>query len=124
MTFLMVGLGGLTGSISRFLAFQLFKNSGILPLHTVMVNLLGSFLIGIVLAFGLEKSGENWFLFLVPGFLGGFTTYSAFSADMLLLLKNQNYSEALFYFSLTFAGGLAATATGYLIGRFIFLKAL
>jgi CrcB protein len=126
MTLFIVGLGGLAGSIFRFLFAQLFKNPIVtnIPLHTVLVNIIGSFLIGVFLVFSVEKLGENWFLFLIPGFLGGFTTYSAFSADMLLLLKNQNYTGALIYFSLTFAGGLAATASGYLIGRLFYLKAL
>lgn len=126
MALIMVGLGGLSGSVFRFLVFQLLRNPNVasIPFHTVLVNLVGSFLIGILLVPGIEKSGDNWFLFLVPGFLGGFTTYSAFSSDLLLLLKDQNYSDAFIYFSLTSVGGIVFAATGYLLGRFLFLKAL
>jgi len=100
-TYAVIALGGALGAVARFwlhTAVQKF-NSGAFPLGTFTVNLLGSFLIGVVFVVMVEKTqlGEAWRPFLVVGFLGAMTTFSTFSLDALLLFEQGHYNTALFY---------------------------
>jgi fluoride exporter len=91
-TILIVGLGGFIGSILRYLsqlaAGKIFSPS--FPMGTFIVNLLGCFIIGVV--FAMSEKGNlltaEMRLFLAVGFCGGFTTFSTFSNDNLMLLKD------------------------------------
>lgn len=121
MSIILVGIGGFCGSIARYLiGLSLAGFTGGLPVHTLLINFSGSLLIGSLMVWGPEKLGFNTFYFLVPGLLGGFTTYSAFSGETFLLLKNNQHREALIYIVLTVTGSLLATASGFWIGRSIF----
>ena len=108
-------IGGFIGSISRFLLSQYL--APLIAYPTAVINLVGSFCIGIFLAYGQGQIGESKYLFLVPGILGGFTTYSAFSGETLTLLKNQSYSSAIIYVCLTVFGGLMMTGLGWIVGN-------
>lgn len=111
---LIVGLGGFLGSVFRFLLAQLTSSTHHpIPFSTLGINLLGSFLIGIMLSLAESKLNQNLFIFLVPGLLGGFTTYSAFSGEVFLLMRQQSYVPALIYIASTVMGGLLLTALGY-----------
>ena len=85
---LLVGLGGAAGSILRSLFAIWFKHSSF-PLATLLVNIIGSFAIGMVIAVSLRNNSfdANWRLFLATGLCGGFTTFSAFSAETLQLIQ-------------------------------------
>lgn len=89
---LIVGLGGALGSISRYLIQYYFQNklSTTFPLSTILVNIIGSFIIGIV--FALADKGNvlrpEIRLLIAVGFCGGFTTFSTFSLDVIYLLKS------------------------------------
>ncbi|MCH5335861.1 MAG: CrcB family protein [Campylobacter sp.] len=93
-TLLVVGLGGFLGAIFRMLSYELIYK--ILPhftlLATLFVNVLGSFLMG-VLFFYLQNKGDSVLIknFIGIGFLGAFTTFSTFTYENLMLLQNQNY---------------------------------
>ncbi|MDR2839965.1 MAG: CrcB family protein, partial [Paludibacter sp.] len=78
---LFVGLGGFLGSAARYLLTLLIKNpERLFPLGTFAVNIIGSFVIGILFALiGKNALSETWRLFLMAGICGGFTTFSAFS---------------------------------------------
>ena len=69
------------------------------PLGTFVVNVLGSFLIGVFFVLLAEKAqiAEQWRPIIVVGFLGGLTTFSTFSLDALLLFEQGHYNTALFY---------------------------
>jgi CrcB protein len=84
---LLVGLGGATGSMLRY-AVTLLIGSSIFPYATLFVNIIGSFLIGLVIAFCIKDESivNNWKLFLATGICGGFTTFSAFSMENMQLL--------------------------------------
>lgn len=95
---LLVGLGGFIGSIARY---GVSKASIALigsrfPLGTLLVNVSGSFLMGCILGFALFKNGlsDEMRLFLGVGLMGGFTTFSAFSAETVLLLGESRYTAA------------------------------
>lgn len=100
--FLYVGLGGALGAMSRFGVSQIFTKG----LHlsgfwaTMSVNIAGSFLMGAlaIWLFGEEGQGAHpHSFFLLTGLLGGFTTFSAFSLDAILLAENGRIGLAFFY---------------------------
>jgi len=80
MPFLYVLIGGAAGSLLRYSAGLL------LPSGTFFVNMTGSFLIGLIAT--LLPSGSPWRLLLITGFLGGYTTFSAFQWELLSAFQN------------------------------------
>jgi CrcB protein len=98
---LLVALGGAAGSVARYLTtLSLAQLLGThFPWGTLAVNIVGSFLMGLVIALGshkLQMSNETRVL-LTTGFLGGFTTFSAFSLDFALLFERKDYMLAALY---------------------------
>ena len=78
----MVALGGACGAVMRYLVGL----SVAFPFGTLTVNVIGSLLIGLIYAITQAKGLNGWQPFLITGFLGGFTTFSAFSLDTMRLL--------------------------------------
>lgn len=116
---LTVGLGGALGSILRYLISTVmlagYTIAGF-PLGTFTVNVLGSLLIGILMALLQEKT---WSLLLVVGFCGGFTTFSTFSADTFKLIRMGDWSAAPLYIGLSLVVCVVCTACGLWIGTTI-----
>ena len=112
--FLLVGLGGALGSMLRYATYLLI-NTKAFPFATLTINIIGSFIIGLVLAFSLkdETFFNNWKLFLATGICGGFTTFSAFSAENVVLLQNEKYFLALTYIAASVVAGIAAAWFGF-----------
>jgi CrcB protein len=81
------------------------------PLGTLAVNCIGGLAVGV--AWALLAPGGTWWLLLVPGFLGGLTTFSAFSGESLLLLQRGQFSLALLHSGAHVLGALACAAAGY-----------
>jgi fluoride exporter len=118
---LLVGAGSALGGILRLLIgksiMQFFQYP--FPLGTFIINITGSFLIGLLYAL-YGKSGNlspAALLFLATGVCGGFTTFSAFSYENLLLLRSGNYMMALVYIAGSIVIGLLAVFAGYAIGK-------
>lgn len=111
---LLVGLGGGIGSILRY-ATSLVINSKHFPWATLAVNVIGSFIIGIVLAMSLrdENFSNNWKLFLATGICGGFTTFSAFSAENMGMLQNGKIAVAVLYITISVVLSIAAGFLGF-----------
>ena len=100
-TYLAIAFGGALGALSRYwltVSIERFNGTGF-PLGTFMVNLLGSFLIGLLYIFFAEKLSvaDQWRPVIITGFLGAMTTFSTFSLDALLLFQQGHYNTALFY---------------------------
>jgi len=115
---LLVFAGGGAGSVLRYLVgLALTRPGSSFPLPTLLVNLSGSLLIGLLLALTDNRSGDTaaWRLLLVTGFCGGFTTFSAFSNECILLLRQGQTLTALSYIAATLLLGLAATLLGYFL---------
>ena len=120
---LLIFLGGGLGSIFRYLS-QVLVNKWIsihFPLGTLAVNIVGSFLIGIALALlGNNQHHVMRFLFVI-GFCGGFTTFSTFSYDSVVLLKEADY----LLFGLNVLGNVVlcilSTIAGLLLAKNLFL---
>jgi fluoride exporter len=118
--FLLVGLGGMIGSMLRYAASLLVKNSAAgFPYATFSVNIIGSFIIGYVFGLGLKEGGLNWDwrLFLTTGICGGFTTFSALSLEGVALLQHQRYSTFAVYFIASIILGLIAAWAGLQLSK-------
>ncbi len=111
---LLVGLGGSIGSMTRYAASFLIR-SKLFPYTTLSVNIIGSFIIGVVFAMSIKEAGlsNNWRLFLATGICGGFTTFSAFSLENMGLLQSGKIGMALTYIILSVVLGVTATFLGY-----------
>ena len=125
MQLFIIGLCGLLGVYARFgcqvMALQLL---GISPIWaTLGINVLGSFAIGLIYAISLERAAVNelWRIGIQVGFLGGFTTFSSFSLDTLVVLMEGKSLTALFYVVSSIGGGIGAAALGLLLAR-VFLN--
>lgn len=114
-TLLAIGAGSFLGGTLRYLISQYVQGRyrHTFPIGTLSVNILGCFLIGLIL--GLASRGgvsETWRLFLATGIMGGFTTYSAFSYETVQLLRDGHVWHAGFYVCLSILLGLVATFSG------------
>jgi fluoride exporter len=120
---LIIGLGGFLGSVTRYVTAKFVddKLSPIFPYGTLMVNIIGSFLLGMIYVFALRKTGltENGRLFLGVGFCGGFTTFSAFALENFNLMQEKLVGTAMLYISLSVAGGILALLAGIWMARFV-----
>jgi CrcB protein len=89
------------------------------PYGTGIINVSGSFLIGVVMVIALAKFGHSdvFRLFFVTGVLGGFTTFSSFSYEMLTLIENDRWPAALLYASGSVMLGLLAVLAGASLAR-------
>jgi fluoride exporter len=111
---LIVGIGGAAGSMLRFLA-QRFLNFNF-PFGTILVNLTGCFLIGIFWALLTRNNlSESMRLLWVTGFCGGFTTFSAFTAEGNQMMMEGKWIPLLMYLSFSIVGGFIVTFFGFKI---------
>ena len=116
--YLLVALFGAAGSVLRYSLYLITPRFFYLnfPVSTVIVNLLGSFFIGICISL-FDKSiiTENIRIYIAIGLLGGFTTFSTFSMDLFNLLNKSLYVEMISYLVLSVFGGLLLFFAGYKI---------
>jgi CrcB protein len=116
-----VALGGLLGTLARFWLSGVVQrlNGNDFPVGTLAVNVLGSFVIGVVMALSLERGtpGATVRMFLTVGFCGGFTTMSSFSYETLALVRDGQAAYAFANIGASLGGSLMATWLGYSLGR-------
>lgn len=117
--YVLVGIGGLIGSLLRFLITQQYASSSFSFTPVVAANLIGSLLMGSLLAIGTPRIAPSIFVFLVPGLLGGFTTFSAFSGEAVLLLLDHRYVSLSLYLSITVLGGIAICFASFWVTKII-----
>jgi fluoride exporter len=121
LSFVWVAVGGAIGSVLRFgvnlAAPRLLGND--FPWATLAVNVVGSFLIGLITAFLAEKFVDQpeLKLFLTTGVLGGFTTFSAFSLDVFGLMQRGENSTALIYALASVMLSIVAVFAGFMVSR-------
>lgn len=113
----MVGLGGAIGSMLRYGVGLLVKPITSFPASTFIVNITGSFLIGIIAGWAVNdlKFQHNWQLFLATGICGGFTTFSAMSLEGIQMLQQQKTGIYLAYLFGSIILGLILALLGYKI---------
>jgi CrcB protein len=116
--YLLVALFGAAGSVLRYSLYLITPRFFYLnfPVSTVLVNLLGSFFIGVCISL-FDKSiiTENIRIYIAIGLLGGFTTFSTFSMDLFNLLNKSLYVEMISYLILSVFGGVLLFFAGYKI---------
>lgn len=121
MEYLWVGLGGFLGANARYaLGGWLVNRVGaVFPYHTFLINVTGSFAIGVILTLLAERlvADPAWRLFLVVGFLGGYTTFSSYTYEGLVLLERRDWLGALWYVVGSNAAGLVAAYAGIVLAR-------
>jgi CrcB protein len=112
----------LAGVFARYLVNSLVASgASTFPVGTLAVNLLGSFLIGFVSIACAENVSEDLRVAITAGFLGGFTTFSAFSLDAVTLFSSGQAATGSLYLAASVGGGIAATAFGLLAARALFM---
>ena len=117
MVFLGAGIGGALRHGVNVGAARLFGPA--FPSGTMIVNILGSFLMGLLAGYLLWKPGvpQHLRLFLATGVLGGFTTFSAFSLDAAMLFERQSYALAAAYVLGSVISSMAALFVGLAVFR-------
>ncbi len=114
-----VALGGAIGASCRYLtnvgAMRLLGSG--FPFGTLIVNIVGSFLMGVLVVMFAERGGNQFAPLLMTGILGGFTTFSAFSLDAVNLYQRGDLMLAAVYVLGTIAVGLLALIAGLAIAR-------
>ena len=96
-----------------------------IPLGTVAANLIGGLLVGVASAFFTHHTAlsPEWRLLIITGFLGGLTTFSTFSAEVVTLIGRQQYAWAAGAAGVHLAGSLVLTALGILLANALFGRA-
>ena len=117
----LVMLGGAFGSGARYLTgvamLRLFGPT--YPFGTLTVNLVGGLLMGLLVGLlaRLSVPGENWRLLLAVGLLGGYTTFSSFSLDVVNMLQRGDLTTALGYILISVVGSIVALFAGLALVR-------
>jgi CrcB protein len=115
---LAIGAGSFIGGVARYVISEYIQSKffSAFPFGTLIVNVAGCFLIGIV--YGLverDTTLHEWQMFLATGLLGGFTTFSAFSHETVGLLRDGQLWYATAYIAISVIIGLLATFLGLAI---------
>ena len=117
IVFLGAGIGGAGRHGVNVLAVRLFGPA--FPAGTLVVNVLGCLLMGLIAGFFAHRASlpQEARLFLTTGLLGGFTTFSAFSLEMMMLIERGQAGTALTYALISVIAGLAALYLGLITMR-------
>ena len=115
-----IGCGSFIGGAARYLTSVAMKTmSKGFPWGTLAVNLVGCLVIGLLWGFFSKNSSESssWALFMTVGICGGFTTFSTFSKEALMMLQAGNFFSLLAYVAISVIAGIALVAAGYYLVR-------
>jgi CrcB protein len=130
MRFLLVGLGGAIGAMARYgvgLAATRLAPGATWPWATLTVNVVGGLLMGLLVGWMAERAGagqENIRLLGAVGVLGGFTTFSAFSLETVLMIERRQFGMAAGYVAVSVVVAIAALMVGLMVARRAFGAAL
>ena len=105
-------LGGGIGSLARYSASLMFGSKFI---TTLCINIIGSLLMGLIIGTAIKNPDfeKTWTLFLATGLCGGFTTFSAFSVENIMLIQEGKFLTSIFYILTSVTIALVAAWAGY-----------
>lgn len=114
MVYLLIGIAGALGALTRYL-IGLLLFSSIFPFATLVVNLIGCYVLAFLSSVVFQKSklSSTMKTAITTGFLGGFTTFSTFSIETVELFQQGNYISAVLYVSISILGGIVMTNLGW-----------
>jgi fluoride exporter len=118
--YLIVGLGGSLGAVARYWMGGLFPvGDGQFPLGTFIINLTGSFVLGLFLTLISEKYilPVEWRLFFSTGFVGAYTTFSSLTNEVVSLFRQGYWPVGLIYSAASLLGGMVMVWLGFLTAR-------
>ena len=123
MELLSIAAGGALGAVSRFCLGNLISRiiGSALPYGTFVINIVGCFFMGLIMTMIIERGmlSAAWRLLLCVGFLGGFTTFSSFGYETLMLLQEEKIFAALAYVGGSIILGLMSAALGVAVGKLL-----
>lgn len=116
---ILIFLGGGMGSVCRYGVGAYMLKSVVVrfPLATLMANVLGCLLIGLLMGYLSNRSASLWSLLLVTGFCGGFTTFSTFSNETFQYFRQGLYTLAIGYMALSLFLGLLMVSLGFIVTK-------
>ena len=121
MTYLWIALFSILGAFARYLQTQLLQGwlGRDFPWGTLSINVLGSFLMGLLLMLSIERWNLDPGLRvgILSGGLGAYTTFSTFSLETMLLFERGEWAKALLYISASLLLGIGGTSLGAYLGR-------
>jgi CrcB protein len=124
--YIFIGFGGFLGAVSRYFIknIHIYHYREVIPINTLIINVVGSFLIGLLLtiAFEIWEMDDHIRLGVTTGFLGAFTTFSTLCKDTVQLLKNGDYYSAISYLTMSTVLGLIAVYLGIVVAREVVAK--
>ena len=112
-----VALGGSIGSVLRYLVGLVVA----FPLGTLAVNVIGSFAIGLIWVHLADRGLQHWLPFVMTGVLGGFTTFSAFSLETMILIERGQITSAMLNVGLSVGLSVGGLALGLIAARSAFV---
>lgn len=112
----LVAMGGFIGAAARYFIANKIKPINGFPISTLFVNLLGSFLLGLISGAVLDSKLS---LLIGIGILGSFTTFSTFKVEMVSLLEEKKWYGVVSYAAASYFGGILFAFGGYLIGKYL-----
>lgn len=110
---LFVAAGGFIGAFARYFIANRLKPMGSLPATTLVVNLTGSFLLGLLTGALLESEIS---LLIGTGILGSFTTFSTFKMEITELIMEKKWASVALYIAFSYIGGIFLAFSGYFLG--------
>ncbi len=121
LPYLVIGVGGFLGANTRYLVANLAaaRWGTTFPYGTLLINVSGSFIIGLFLTIITERvvAPPNLRLFFATGFLGAYTTFSTFTFESLALIQSSDYIGGASYIAASFILGMLAVTIGVFLGR-------
>ena len=116
-----IAVGSAIGGVSRYLVGGLTQRlmGGTFPVGTLLINVTGSFLLGLILRYGVETATltPEVRAFMTIGFCGGYTTFSTFSYETVVLAEDGQWTRAALYVALSVGLSLVATFLGFATAR-------
>jgi CrcB protein len=116
MRYIWIGVGGAVGSMLRY-GVGLWFSSARFPWATLSVNVVGSFVLGVLFTYALSRWSTTIITGLAVGLIGGFTTFSTFAWESFTMTQAGEISRAAVYVVVSMVGGLLAALLGYAAGR-------